>query len=112
MSNCRYLYCAVLCFITTLKFTVVNAIGDNVRSEKFKHQSSTVFIQTENTTDVYSESMISCAGICLSDPRCCVASYSKGTSTCRIDTSEQCCVGKEPNDGWKFIEQKSYRKYM
>ncbi|XP_071123338.1 fucolectin-6-like [Mytilus edulis] len=46
--------------------------------------------------------------MCLSDPHCCVASYSKGASTCRFDTSERCCVGTETLDEWRFIQRKSY----
>ncbi|CAG2196643.1 unnamed protein product [Mytilus edulis] len=46
--------------------------------------------------------------MCLSDPQCCLASYSKGASTCRIDTSERCCGETETLDEWRFIQRHSY----
>lgn len=112
MNICRYLYCTIVCCITTLTFRIVNAKNEDVRSGSFKTKGSTIILQSENTTDVYSMSLISCADMCLSDPQCCVASYLKGTSTCRIDTSARCCVETKPLTGWRFIEKKSYRKYM
>ncbi|CAG2213927.1 unnamed protein product [Mytilus edulis] len=48
--------------------------------------------------------------MCLSDPQCCVASYSKGASTCRIDTSERCCVASETFDEWSLIQRNSYQR--
>ncbi|CAC5416553.1 Fibrinogen-like protein A,Ryncolin-4,Angiopoietin-related protein 7,Ficolin-1-B,Techylectin-5A,Ficolin-2,Ryncolin-1,Tenascin-R,Fibrinogen-like protein 1,Angiopoietin-1,Tenascin-X,Fibrinogen C domain-containing protein 1-A,Ryncolin-3,Tenascin,Techylectin-like protein,Fibrinogen C domain-containing protein 1,Ryncolin-2,Angiopoietin-related protein 6,Techylectin-5B,Angiopoietin-related protein 2,Angiopoietin-2,Microfibril-associated glycoprotein 4,Ficolin-1-A,Ficolin-1,Fibrinogen C domain-containing protein 1 len=109
MKFCCFPYCAVLCFITTLTFTVVNAIDEDVRSETFQTKGSTRIVQTENTIDVYCKSIIACAGMCLSDPQCCLASYSKGVSTCRIDTSELCCVETETFDEWRFIQRNSYQ---
>ncbi|CAG2204140.1 unnamed protein product [Mytilus edulis] len=46
--------------------------------------------------------------MCLSNPQCCVASYSKVTSTCRIDNSERCCDENEFHDGWTYLQRNSY----
>lgn len=103
--------CVVICLITRGTFIVVNAVNKDVKFEKFKTKDRTLILETDNSTDVYSESLFSCAGICLSDPHCCVASYSKGASTCRMDTSERCCVETEFLDGWMLIQKQSYRMY-
>lgn len=100
---------AVLCFITHT-FTVVNTNSEDGKKELFKTKGGTIILQTENSTDVYSKSLILCTGLCLSNPKCCVASYSKGASMCRIDISERCCVETEPNDGWRLIQRNSYCK--
>ncbi|CAC5416567.1 unnamed protein product [Mytilus coruscus] len=109
MKFCCFPYCVVSCFISTLTFTVVNAIDEDVISETFKTKGSTRIVQTENTSDVYCKSIIACADMCLSIPQCCLVSYSKGTSTCRIDTSERYCVETETLDEWRFIQQNSYQ---
>ncbi|CAG2213935.1 unnamed protein product [Mytilus edulis] len=98
-------YCALLCFITTCTF---NAIDE----ETFKTKGRTRIVQTENTTDVYCKSIIGCADMCLSDQQCCFASYSKGASTCRIDTSERCFVETETLDEWTLIHHNSYRNSL
>lgn len=110
MKICRFRFCVVLCFITTCTFTLTNAIDEDVISGTFNTRGSTIIPQTENTTDVYSKSLISCAGMCLSNPQCCVASYSKVTSTCRIDNSERCCDENEFHNGWTYLQRNSYRK--
>lgn len=89
---------AVLCFITHT-FTLVNANNEDGKEKRFKTKGGTIIHQTENSSDVYSESLILCASLCLSNPKCYVASYSKGRSMCRIDISERCCVETESNDG-------------
>ncbi|CAC5374578.1 Fibrinogen-like protein A,Ryncolin-4,Angiopoietin-related protein 7,Angiopoietin-related protein 1,Ficolin-3,Ficolin-1-B,Techylectin-5A,Ficolin-2,Ryncolin-1,Tenascin-R,Fibrinogen-like protein 1,Angiopoietin-1,Tenascin-X,Fibrinogen C domain-containing protein 1-A,Tenascin-N,Ryncolin-3,Tenascin,Fibroleukin,Fibrinogen C domain-containing protein 1,Ryncolin-2,Angiopoietin-related protein 6,Angiopoietin-related protein 2,Angiopoietin-2,Microfibril-associated glycoprotein 4,Ficolin-1-A,Ficolin-1,Fibrinogen C dom len=48
--------------------------------------------------------------MCLSDQQCCLASYSKAASTCRIDTSEQCCIETETLDEWRLIHHNSYKE--
>ncbi|CAG2213936.1 unnamed protein product [Mytilus edulis] len=108
MKFCCFPHCAVFCFSTACTFTVINAIDEDVISETFKTKGSTRIFQTENTTDVYCRSIFACAGICLSDSQCCVASYSKAASTCRIDTSERCCAETETLDEWRFIQRNSY----
>ncbi|VDH92656.1 Hypothetical predicted protein [Mytilus galloprovincialis] len=92
--------------------TVAHAIVEDIRSVKFRIKGNTSIRQTENTTDVYSKSLISCADIRLSDPQCCMTSYSKETSTCRIDTSksERCSNETEPQERWRFIQRNSYPK--
>ncbi|CAG2251238.1 unnamed protein product [Mytilus edulis] len=105
MKVCCFPYCAFLGFITTHASTVVNSNGEDVISETFKTKGSTRILQTDKTTDVYSKSIISCADICLSDPQCCVASYSKGTSTCRTDTLSAALLTPNPlTDGGLFNE--------
>ncbi|CAG2196658.1 unnamed protein product [Mytilus edulis] len=106
MKFCCFPYLAVLCLITTLNFSLVNAIDE----ETFETKGSTIIVQTENTTDVYCQSIIGCADMCLSDPQCCLASYSKAASTCRIDTSERCCAETETLDEWSLIQRKSYQR--
>lgn len=103
-------YYAIVCFITICMFHAVNANAndESVRSEMFKTKGNTRVLLTENTTDVYSRSVISCANKCLSDPHCCLASYSKETSTCRIDSSRSCCTETEPQRGWWYIRRLSY----
>lgn len=110
MKFCCFPHCAVFCFTTACTFTVINANDEDVISETFKTKGSTRIFQTENTTDVYCRSIFACAGICLSDSQCCVASYSKAASTCRIDTSERCCAETETLDEWRFIQRNSYCK--
>ncbi|XP_071123396.1 fibroleukin-like [Mytilus edulis] len=46
--------------------------------------------------------------MCLTDPQCCLASYSKGTSTCRLDTSGLCCIEAESLEGWRLIQRNSF----
>lgn len=105
-----YAYYAFVWFITLRMFHAGNANANdgNVRTEMFKIKGNTRVLLTENTTDVYSRSMISCADKCFSDPQCCLASYSKGTSTCRIDSSRSCCTETEPQSGWWYIRRISY----
>lgn len=94
-------------FLTIRMFHAVNANAndENVRTEMFKTKGNTRVLLTENTTYVYSRSVISFANKCLSDPYCCLASYSKETSTCRIDSSRSCCTETEhQRDGGIFDE--------
>lgn len=80
-------YCAVLYFLTISIVNVVNANDKDIIIGTFKTKGNTRVRLTGNTTDVYSKSLIACAGMCLTNPQCCLASYSKGTSACRFDTS-------------------------
>ncbi|CAC5414612.1 MRC [Mytilus coruscus] len=49
-----------------------------------------------------------CAIRCFSEEKCCVASYFKSLSTCRLDTSENCCVDMEIVDGWETFKTDKY----
>lgn len=110
MNICCFSYCAVLYFILIRIANVVNANDKDITFGTFKTKDSTRVRLTGNTTDVYSKSLITCAGMCLSDHQCCRASYSKGTSTCRLDTSGRCCIEAEPVEGWRLIQRNSFGK--
>ncbi|CAG2206482.1 unnamed protein product [Mytilus edulis] len=86
----------------------LNAKDGNVRGQALKIEGHTRVLQTENTTDTYSVSMVVCAVLCLIDPRCCVASFDRGTSTCRIDSSGRCNIVTEPYAEWRIIRRSSY----
>lgn len=105
-----FTYCAFICIITIRLFYAVNANANDetIRTEIYTTKGNTKVLLTENTTDVYSRSMISCANTCFLNPQCCTASYLKETSTCRIDTSSSCCTKIEPDTGWRFIRRISY----
>ncbi|CAG2248499.1 unnamed protein product [Mytilus edulis] len=108
MNICYFAYCVFICFITSRFKKAVNANDENVRGKTFKIEGSTRLLQTENTTDTYSESMVACAVLCLIDHRCCVASFDRGTSICRIDSSGRCNIVTEPQAEWWIIRRSSY----
>ncbi|CAC5411763.1 unnamed protein product [Mytilus coruscus] len=54
------------------------------------------------TTDVYSKSQ------CLLHDKCCVASFSKESSICRLDKTENCCVATDIATGWNVITRNQY----
>lgn len=62
---------------------------------------------SQNTTDVYSKSCLICAMMCSSQDKCCVASFSPETSTCRLDTTENCCVATNIDVGWSTVSRRS-----
>ncbi|CAG2257172.1 unnamed protein product [Mytilus edulis] len=49
-----------------------------------------------------------CAMMCISEAKCCEASYNNATYICRLDTSENCCVTMENFDGWEVIKNEKY----
>lgn len=111
MIICCFPYCVVLYFLTISIINVVNTNDKDINIGTFKTTGNTRVRLTGNTTDVYSKSLIACAGMCLSDPHCCLASYAKGTSTCRLDTSGRCCIEAESLEGWRLIQRNSFGKF-
>ncbi|CAG2246567.1 unnamed protein product [Mytilus edulis] len=106
MTICSLLFYTTVCFITTCLSNLVNA---NVKEFKsFQTTGSTRALQSQNTIDVDSASMIECALLCLSNRQCCLASFSDGQSTCRIDNSEKCEIGTETITGWNTIRRDIY----
>lgn len=111
MNICYFAYCEFICFITSRLINAVNANDKNVRRTTFKTEVNTKVLLTENTTDINLKSMVLCADICLLDHRCCLASFDKGTSTSRIDSSGRCNIETGPQEGWRIIRRNSYRKF-
>ncbi|CAG2225663.1 unnamed protein product [Mytilus edulis] len=79
-----------------------------MEAKSYQTTGSTRALWSENTIDVDSTSMIECALLCLSNQQCCFASFCTNTSTCRIDTSETCCINTENVDGWRTIRRNIY----
>lgn len=65
---------------------------------------------SHNTIEVYSESPLMCAMMCSSQEKCCVASFSEQTSTCRLDTTDNCYVATDIDVGWSTIARSKYGK--
>ncbi|CAG2225662.1 unnamed protein product [Mytilus edulis] len=101
-----FLFSATVYVITVCLLYAVNINAKDV--ESFQTKGSTRAIRSVNTSDFDSTSLLVCAQKCLSHRQCCVASFSKGTSTCRLDTSEKCCIDTETKDGWRTIRRNNY----
>lgn len=65
---------------------------------------------SQNTTDVFSESCLMCAMMCSLQDKCCVASFSPETSTCRLDANENCCVATNIDVVWSTVARIKYGK--
>ncbi|CAG2187645.1 CLEC3A [Mytilus edulis] len=65
-------------------------------------------VDSEFTTDQVVTTKMMCAIRCFSEEKCCTASYDPSTSTCRLDTSENCCVDIEIVDGWETFKTDKY----
>lgn len=68
--------------------------------------------QSTNTIDVHAESIVSCAKLCFNQDKCCVASFEKLTSSCMIDTSENCSISTYGDTGWDVMHRKLYGKFI
>lgn len=108
MTIRSFLYCTTMYFIAT---RLLNLVNINAKEVIFQTAGSTRGLQSENTVDVESTSMIECALLCLSNLQCCAASFCMGTSTCRIDTSEKCCIDTDAVIEWRTIRRNKYRKF-
>ncbi|CAG2188313.1 unnamed protein product [Mytilus edulis] len=65
-------------------------------------------MSSQHTTDVYLKSQSACAAMCLLDNKCCVASFSKESSICRLDRTENCCVATDSVTGWNVMTRNQY----
>ncbi|CAG2243767.1 CLEC3A [Mytilus edulis] len=101
-----FLLSATVYVITVCLLYAVNINAKDV--ESFQTEGSTRAIRSLSTSDFHCKSLLICAQTCLSNRQCCVASFSKGTSTCRLDISEKCCIDTETKDGWRTIRRKNY----
>lgn len=102
-------YITTVCFITLCMLNLVNT--NAMEAKSYQTTSSTRALWSKNTIDVDSTSMIECALLCLSNQQCCLTSFCTETSTCRIDTSETCCIDTENVDGWRTFRRNIYRKF-
>ena len=103
-----FLLSATVYVITVCLLYTVNINAKDV--ESFQTEGSTRAIRSLSTSDFHCKSLLICAQTCLSNRQCCVVSFSKETSTCRLDISEKCCIDTETKDGWRTIRRKNYRK--
>ncbi|CAG2204147.1 unnamed protein product [Mytilus edulis] len=101
-----FLLSATVYVITVCLLYAVNINAKDV--EAFQTEGSTRAIRSLSTSDFHCKSLLICAQTCLSNRQCCVASFSKETSTCRLDISEKCCIDTETKDGWRTIRRKNY----
>ncbi|VDI53194.1 Hypothetical predicted protein, partial [Mytilus galloprovincialis] len=101
-----FLFDATVYVITACLLYAVNINAKDV--ESFQTKRSARATRSVDTSDFDSTSLLVCAQKCLSNRKCCVASFSKGTSTCRLDTSEKCCIDTETKDGWMTIRRNNY----
>ncbi|CAG2205631.1 CLEC3A [Mytilus edulis] len=105
MTIRSFLYCTtVYCIATCL----LNLVKTNAKEVILQATGSTRALQSKTTVDVDSASKIECALQCLSNRECCLASFSEGTSTCRIDNSEKCDIKTETINGWTTIRRNIY----
>ncbi|CAG2206481.1 unnamed protein product [Mytilus edulis] len=61
-----------------------------------------------NMIDVQAESIVVCAMLCSYQDKCCVASFEKLTSSCWMDTSENCSVSTYTVTGWNVMHRRLY----
>lgn len=90
--------------------TVLTVFTINVELFEFKGVLFTVtrdetMTASLYTSDVYSESVVMCIGMCSLEETCCVASFSVETSICRLHKSGNCCVVTHNAAGWKAIQK-------
>ena len=95
--------------ITSL-FVLVRTDGNEIKETNFAIESSKRIVNSSYTTDKFVQTKGMCAMMCTFDEKCCAACYNDATSTCRLDTSEQCCVDTEVVDGWEVLKKGSYHK--
>ncbi|CAG2193807.1 unnamed protein product [Mytilus edulis] len=89
----------VICF---MKAMIAYCTAEYI-DPKFTITGNRTFKSSHDTTDVYSESHLMCAMMCSSQDKCCVASFSQETSTCRLDTTDNCCVATDHDAGSSTI---------
>ncbi|CAG2200931.1 unnamed protein product [Mytilus edulis] len=90
----------------------MNAETIKKKTSTFTVKSGETIMSSCNTTDVYSESKLKCGAMCVLHDACCVASFSKESSICRLDITERCCVATNPAIGWSVMTRNQYRKLV
>ncbi|CAG2244638.1 unnamed protein product [Mytilus edulis] len=86
----------------------MNAETIKKKTSTFTVKSGETIMSSCNTTDVYSESKSKCGAMCVLHDACCVASFSKESSICRLDITERCCVATNPAIGWSVMTRNQY----
>lgn len=81
---------------------------NNVNGAKFVVENGKRVVLSANITDEFAASKVMCAMMCISETKCCEASYNQARSLCRLDTSENYRVTMETVNGWKFIKKDKY----
>ncbi|CAC5414617.1 unnamed protein product [Mytilus coruscus] len=93
--------------LTTSLFMSVRIEGNKINGTKFAIDNDKRIVFSAYTTDQRVTTKGMCAMMCISEEKCCTASYNYATSTCRLDTSEHCCVDIEVVDGWEVFKRES-----
>ncbi|VDI44996.1 Hypothetical predicted protein [Mytilus galloprovincialis] len=74
----------------------------------FRVKSGETIMLSCASTDIYTNSRAACTTMCLLHDKCCVASFSKELSICRLDITENCCVVTENATGWSVLTRNQY----
>lgn len=84
----------------------------SVTAVKFTIDYNQQIFQSLNTIDMYSDNTVDCAKLCSTQNKCCVASFEKLKSSCRIDTSENCSITTRTNTGCVTLNRTLYGKLI
>lgn len=90
---------------------LLSAIYQGVINVKFEIEPNRKITRKENTTDIYQYTLVGCAWLCFYDKKCRTASFNMEKSICRLDFTDQCCVGTEKSDTWNLIRNCVYSKF-
>ncbi|CAG2246555.1 unnamed protein product [Mytilus edulis] len=80
----------------------------SIKAVTFSITYNTQIFQSTNTIDVHSESIVSCAKLCSYQDKCCVAGFEKLTSSCRMDTSENCSISTHTDSDSDVMHRQLY----
>ncbi|XP_071123025.1 perlucin-like protein [Mytilus edulis] len=91
---------------TPLTYCAMSAV--NRKTSTFTVKNGENIMSSCNTTDVFSKSESACGARCVLHDACCVASFSKESSICRLDISENCCVATNTAIGWSVMTRNQH----
>lgn len=94
----------LFCLLMTSLFGSIKTEENKVNGAKFDVENGKRVVLSSNLIDELGVSKVMCAMMCISEAKCCEASYNHATFICRLDTSENCCVTMETVDGWHVIK--------
>lgn len=99
------------CLLMTSLFVSIRTEENNVNGSKFAIENGKRVVASTYNTE-FATTKVMCAMMCISEAKCCEASYNNATYICRLDTSENCCVTMENFDGWEVIKKKNMVIYV
>lgn len=80
----------------------------SIKAVKFSITYNTQIFQSTNTINIHSESIMSCTKLCSYQGKCCVAGFEKLTSSCQMDTFENCSISTHTDTGSDVMHRQLY----